>query len=155
MMDARFQIGLGDSFQVKTIQQINEQAGFDTVVASTGRDALRRLNQGADIDVIWVNHELHYPMLRDFLSQARTDYRYGKLPMFVVVAEDGRKAIVTEVEFSNVPPRHFCMGLLELLASRPVPLVFFSGIAPVLLADLCELESQRVTRVDVRSVQAM
>jgi CheY-like chemotaxis protein len=36
--------------------------------------------------------------------------------------------IVTEVEFPRVPARHFCINLVELLARRPVPLVFFSGV---------------------------
>jgi CheY-like chemotaxis protein len=36
--------------------------------------------------------------------------------------------LVTDVELSNAPPRQFCENLAELLATRPVPLVFFSGV---------------------------
>lgn len=44
--------------------------------------------------------------------------------------------LITDVELSNAPPRHFCLGLAELLATRPVPIVFFSSVEQTLLAEL-------------------
>lgn len=44
--------------------------------------------------------------------------------------------IITDLELSNAPPRHFCDGLTELLATRAVPLVFFSSLEPTLVAQL-------------------
>ncbi len=74
------------------------QAGFDPVVTRTGRDTLRRLNEASDIDVLWINHELPYPQLPEFLAQVRGDYRYGRLPLFVTMSEDVSKFRLPEME---------------------------------------------------------
>jgi PleD family two-component response regulator len=44
--------------------------------------------------------------------------------------------VVTDIEFSNAPAQLFCQGLSELLAMRPVPVVFFSGIDPAVMDKL-------------------
>jgi CheY-like chemotaxis protein len=44
--------------------------------------------------------------------------------------------IVTEIELSKAPARKFSRGLVELLATRPVPLVFFSAVPGPLLQEL-------------------
>jgi CheY-like chemotaxis protein len=46
--------------------------------------------------------------------------------------------IVTDVELSNAPARQFCATLSDLLANRPVPIVFFSSMAPDVLAELAK-----------------
>src|SRR5205823_13074619 len=79
---------------------IVERAGFDPVTAHTGRDVLRRLNQAADIDVLWIHHELAFPQLPDFLGQVRSDFRYGKLPLFVTVAVDMSRSRLDEIELA-------------------------------------------------------
>jgi CheY-like chemotaxis protein len=49
--------------------------------------------------------------------------------------------IVTDIELTNAPPRHFCQTLSDLLAARPVPLVFFSSVEAAVLEELA-LKSQ-------------
>lgn len=44
--------------------------------------------------------------------------------------------IITEIEIAHAPAREFCSGLVELLAHRPVPVVFFSGVPSDTLDDL-------------------
>jgi CheY-like chemotaxis protein len=82
----------------KLFSEVVEQAGYEAVVTRTGRETLRRLALAGDIDVVWVNHELVYPTLPDFLAQARTDYRYGKLPLFVTVSIDMKKGRLPDID---------------------------------------------------------
>lgn len=46
--------------------------------------------------------------------------------------------IVTEIELSNAPARHFCASLVDLLASRPIPFIFFSAVPRAALAQLAQ-----------------
>jgi len=63
--------------------------------------------------------------------------------------------IVTEVELSNVPARHFCSGLRDLLANRPVPLVFFSSVVPDLLERLATTSRARAAVSKDRGIEAL
>jgi CheY-like chemotaxis protein len=48
---------------------------------------------------------------------------------FVTQLEQRRPGlIVTEIELSNAPARSFCATLQEILAGRPIPVVFFSNL---------------------------
>src|SRR5205823_7040788 len=62
-------------------------AGYDTVVTRTGRDTLKRLSEATDIDVLWVDSDLPYPELPHLLAQIRSDFKQGRVPMFVTIAE--------------------------------------------------------------------
>src|SRR5262249_12068702 len=74
------------------------QAGYDTVVTRTGRATLTRLNDASDIDVLWVDHELPYPDLPHLLAQIRSDFKQGRVPMFVTIADDASKAVLPELD---------------------------------------------------------
>src|SRR5262249_31056225 len=87
-----------DDLRAKLFSEVLEQAGFEVIIAQTGRETLRRLAFSSDIDVIWVNQELPYPTLPDFLAQARTDFRYGQLPLFVVVSIDAKKGGLPDID---------------------------------------------------------
>lgn len=63
--------------------------------------------------------------------------------------------IVTEVELSNAPPRHFCKGLTDLLSHRPVPIVFFSSITPAELDVLGRQAGARTTVHKDRGIAAL
>ncbi len=89
-----------NTWRARLLAGIVEQAGFEASVADTGREALVRLNRAADIDVLWVNSELTYPMLPDFLSQVRADYRYGRLPLFVTVSGNYEKARLDRINLA-------------------------------------------------------
>jgi CheY-like chemotaxis protein len=62
------------------------QAGFEPVLVQTGRQALTRLGEAADIDVILVSAEIPDPQLPYLLAQLRTDVNSGLLPIFVLAA---------------------------------------------------------------------
>ncbi len=86
-----------DAARAELFSDAIRDAGFDPVITRTGRETLRRLNEAADIDVIWVSNELPYPMLPEFLAQARSDYRYGRLPMFIAISQDVNKLRLPEM----------------------------------------------------------
>ncbi|HEV3144637.1 MAG TPA: hypothetical protein VGZ47_12180 [Gemmataceae bacterium] len=80
------------------LAQTLRQAGFDSVVTHTGRDTLRRLVQATDIDVLWIDHELPYPQLPHLISEIRSDYRFGRVPVFVTLAQDVTKAQLPQMD---------------------------------------------------------
>jgi CheY-like chemotaxis protein len=61
-----------------------KQAGFDTVTVNTGRAALRRLAQSADIDAVFVDADIPDPLLPYLVAQLRSDINVGLLPVFVM-----------------------------------------------------------------------
>ncbi len=61
-----------------------KQAGFEPVVVSTGREALRRLSQAADIDALLIDAAVPDPMLPHLLAQLRADIDTGLLPLLVL-----------------------------------------------------------------------
>jgi CheY-like chemotaxis protein len=65
-------------------------AGFDSVVARSGRQVLARLAQAADIDALVMDSALVDPRFPDVLAQIATDTNYGRLPI-LLVAPSGRE----------------------------------------------------------------
>src|SRR5205085_12689322 len=88
----------GDGDRADIVAGVLRQAGFDTVITRTGRDALKRLNQASDVDVLWINDQIAYPQLPNLLAQIRADVKYGRLPIFVTLSEDLAKAILPELD---------------------------------------------------------
>jgi CheY-like chemotaxis protein len=87
-----------DSTRADLLAETVRQAGFDSVVVHTGRDALKRLSAASDIDVVWVDHEIPYPQLPYFLSQVRADYRYGRLPVMVTLSSNPELGRLPELD---------------------------------------------------------
>lgn len=63
-------------------------AGFEAVVVRTGRDAMRRLKEAADIDGIILDADLPYPPLPDTIASLRYDVHVGLLPVRIVFTPD-------------------------------------------------------------------
>ncbi|HLW64450.1 MAG TPA: response regulator [Gemmataceae bacterium] len=87
-----------DFIRADLLAQTLRQAGFDSVVTHTGRDTLRRLTQATDIDVVWIDHELPYPQLPHLITEIRSDYRFGRLPVYITLAQDVTKAKLPELD---------------------------------------------------------
>jgi CheY-like chemotaxis protein len=60
------------------------QAGFAPVVVRTGREAFRRLNDSADIDLVLVHSSIADPQLAFFISQLRASINDGLIPIIVM-----------------------------------------------------------------------
>jgi hypothetical protein len=64
------------------------EAGYEPVVVPTGRAAILRLNQAADIDVVLVDAAIPDPPLPYLLGQLRADANSGGLPVLVTAQPD-------------------------------------------------------------------
>jgi CheY-like chemotaxis protein len=62
-----------------------KKSGYEPIVVQTGREVLERLAEAADIDAIFVDHQLPNPALRTLLSQLRADVDTAQLPLFVTI----------------------------------------------------------------------
>lgn len=72
-----------DPAEGEAIANAVRAAGYEAVVVRTGREAMRRLKQAADIDGIILDHETPYPQLEDNLASMRYDVHVGHLPLRV------------------------------------------------------------------------
>jgi CheY-like chemotaxis protein len=81
-------IGDFDRARAEALAQVARQVGFEVVVARTGKDLLRRLQEKQDIDLVLVDHHLPGPMLPDVLAQSRADFRTRGIPLVVVASPD-------------------------------------------------------------------
>jgi CheY-like chemotaxis protein len=113
-----------DFVRADLLAQTLRQAGFDSVVTHTGRDALRRLVQATDIDVVWIDHELPYPQLPHLITEIRSDYRFGRLPIYVTLAQDVTKAQLPAMD----------VHLERLLNSQPLMKVEEKTIVRIVLS---------------------
>jgi CheY-like chemotaxis protein len=67
------------------VAQAVKEAGFDAVVVQTGRQALQRLGESGDIDVMLIDYQVFDPLLNDLLAQLRADVNVGQIPIIVTI----------------------------------------------------------------------
>jgi CheY-like chemotaxis protein len=65
-----------------------KQAGSDTAIVFTGREAIQRLADAADIDLVLVDANVVDPMLNHLLAQLRTGTDTKLVPIFVTTTSD-------------------------------------------------------------------
>jgi CheY-like chemotaxis protein len=78
-------------------------AGYEAVVVNTGREAMRRLKEAADIDGIILDADLPYPLLPDTIASLRYDVHVGLLPVRIVYTPDVTPTTVI-VNRAPLPP---------------------------------------------------
>jgi CheY-like chemotaxis protein len=62
------------------------KAGFEPVIAATGREALRLVRDAADIDVVLVDEGITDPQIQHFLAQMRADLDVGQVAIVITEA---------------------------------------------------------------------
>lgn len=72
----------------KAVADVVQKAGYTPVLVATGREALQRLNEAADIDVIVLDAGVPDPQLPHLLAQLRADADVGLLPILIVAPPD-------------------------------------------------------------------
>jgi hypothetical protein len=70
-----------------------QKAGFEPIRVRTGRDAMRRLNEAADIEAILVDASVAEPQLPYFLGEVRADIHGGLLPVVVLTPREHEAAL--------------------------------------------------------------
>jgi CheY-like chemotaxis protein len=63
--------------------------------------------------------------------------------------------LITDIELTNAPPRHFCQSLAELLAMRPIPVVFFSSVEASVMEELARKARARAAITKAKGVTAL
>jgi len=80
-----------------------EKAGFTPVRVSTGREAMTRLGQAADIDVLLLDANLPDPEMSVLLAQLQADANVGHLPIVLAAQRNGIEALRRHLErFRNI-----------------------------------------------------
>src|SRR5262249_37403519 len=59
--------------------------GFDAVVVRTGKEAIQRLQESGDIDLILLDYQVFDPQINDLLTQLRADVDWGAIPLIIPV----------------------------------------------------------------------
>jgi hypothetical protein len=84
----RVLVGYGDVDTANAVAAKVKQAGFDPVVAHTGREAIARAAERADIDALLIHYGLSDPGFPYLLGQLRADINVARLPLVLVVPKD-------------------------------------------------------------------
>ncbi|HLJ96349.1 MAG TPA: hypothetical protein VKU02_24460 [Gemmataceae bacterium] len=87
----RVLLGFANDAVGQAIAKNIRKAGYQAVLAHSGRELLRRLNQAADIDILLVDSSLPDPGLAPLLGELRADRNTGRLPV-LLTAPGGREA---------------------------------------------------------------
>lgn len=93
-------VGDADETRGNAVARGIRQAGYQAIIAHTGREILDRLRQAADIDLLIIDHQLPDPELPYLLAQVRTDVNAGLLPVLVTVMPDANGVVPPALEQS-------------------------------------------------------
>ena len=72
--------------RARAVAKALQGAGFESVLASTGKGAMQRLTHGADLDAIVVDADVADPQLNYLLPQFAADIDAARLPIVVTAA---------------------------------------------------------------------
>lgn len=72
------------------------KAGYDPVQAYSGRQAMLRLNEAADVDALLIYYALPDPGLPYLLGQLRADINVGRVPLLLVVPSETEESLRRE-----------------------------------------------------------
>jgi CheY-like chemotaxis protein len=103
-------VAFADQQTSQTVSAAVQQAGYEAVVVRTGREALRRLNEAGDIDVILVDAGLPDPGLSSLLAQLRADVNVGLVPLLVTVPGGHETSVRLIIERYNDERRRLEMS---------------------------------------------
>jgi DNA-binding response OmpR family regulator len=76
----------GNRERAMLIAEAVKKAGFEPVIAATGRETLRAVRDAADIDVILIDQAISDPQLPHLLAELRADVDVGLVPILVTEA---------------------------------------------------------------------
>lgn len=90
-------IAESDKDRAEATAEVVKQAGYDSVIVHNGRDALKRLKEAADIDLILLDYNLPDPQLPYLLAQMRNDADIGLIPIIITVSPGPFSRVVPDV----------------------------------------------------------
>jgi CheY-like chemotaxis protein len=87
-----------DRDRAEMVAQLVKETGYEPVAVQTGREAMYRLRQAADIDCILIDQAIPDPEITYLLSQLRADADLGLLPVFILVQADREGGLPSPLE---------------------------------------------------------
>jgi CheY-like chemotaxis protein len=87
-------VGFADEVTNDAAGRAVQAAGFDSIKVNSGRQALKRLGEAADIDALLIDVGLPDPGLAWLLSQLRGDVGFGQLPLWLVLPGDTQDTLL-------------------------------------------------------------
>ena len=99
----------------EAVGQALKEVGFEPVLVQNGRDLIRKLNELADIDVIFIDHNLPDPGMVHLLAQIRSDVNAGNLPVFITMSPDrnGRYSLESDLAMRRAAERYRNMWVMR------------------------------------------
>src|SRR5262249_8669670 len=95
------------------------KAGYEPIRVTTGRDALRRLNEASDVEVLLLDANLPEPGLTSLLAQLRADSNAGRVPVLLAAPVEREEALRRYTERMvnvTVIPHPLALSVKELQA---------------------------------------
>lgn len=81
-------VGFKDESLRNVVAQAVQEAGYEPVKVASCREAMQRLIQASDVDVLLISTDLPNPGLDWFLAQVRADATTGHLPLWLASAQE-------------------------------------------------------------------
>jgi CheY-like chemotaxis protein len=161
---AKVLVGYPSVALASRVADVVRAAGYEPVVAVTGREVLRRLGQAADIDLLLLDAALPDPGLAGLLGQLNSDTHASRLPVVLTAPperEDALRRFVARDSGVTVAPGGIALApgeLAALLRSRLADAANGPPLSPAEMQDyqerairhLAELAHGNPPSVDVR-----
>ncbi|MBI1914550.1 MAG: hypothetical protein HYS12_07405 [Planctomycetes bacterium] len=88
----RILVGLADEDLRNEVGRTVRAIGAEPLLASTGRNVLRRLKARSDVDAVVIDSVLPNPGLASLLAQLRADQSVGRLPVLLAAVPESRRS---------------------------------------------------------------
>jgi CheY-like chemotaxis protein len=139
-----------------------QKAGYQVVIANTGKAGLQRLTQSADIDAIVVDSGAVDPQLPNLIPQLRADIDVGRLPIIVMAPAQSIPDLTRRFEGVVVIPQTTDAPSLKSVLSKeisnqsgqPLSDVERKEYAALAMTWLSRIARGEVAGYDVRPFQA-
>jgi CheY-like chemotaxis protein len=69
--------------RAETVAKFVKEAGFDPVIVPTGKEAIKRVKEAADIDIVLVDYLIPDPEISYVLAQLRADLEGALIPIII------------------------------------------------------------------------
>jgi CheY-like chemotaxis protein len=126
-------------------------AGFEPVVATTGREVLRRLGQAADIDLVLLDAALPDPGLAGLLGQLAADNYAGHLPVVLTASparEDALRRFTARDPRVTVAPAGIALAPKELQGLLKSRLADAAGGPPLSAAEIQDYAERAIRHLN-------
>lgn len=111
-------IGFAEDAAGDAVARAAREIGFDVVKVRSGREALLRLGQAADVDALLIDTQLPDPGLASLLAQLRADPGFGGLPLWLVTPFETQESLKARQYQLDEDLRAFRKRKQALLAER-------------------------------------